>query len=590
MMGQIIKLKKFKSPSFVLFLLAILSFSGAGTAALATQGTKLPVIQQVGIIPVQWDKQTESSFQLDQSRQLYQEAVFKAARDARRFRILNDDLVAGMWNDRKGRQELEKSFELHAYLSLGSQNRGESIDITARMLDANLKTILLETDTFSTAWFMQAGKDDLSNKAEELVFRLFNRIPVDVSVTSIQGQYITLSGGMEQGIEPGDSVDLVRTHIEGLHPANGAWLSFRKRPVGKARVIDVKKFSSVARLTQLVKDNAVEVGDGARIPAIATRVKFARQDSGEDIIDKGPSGTIVVPPMYSTQPAPAAAAPQNKSAIPEKPLAQPAPSKKVAQNDEEEQPKETQPEEEAVESPASPSKDENEPSLWKTVSSDVTSHKFMDHITVYSGPYWWSVKGPTNSAGKFPVWLLNTLGASVSRTLLFKIKTDFGGGAIFGNTPHSNYLGYNAFANMYWEDDVVMLNGLIRKWRGGGYASFSGMSVPKGPYGGGDWIRGGGFIGLNGAFSISPGENYDWYLDYTILPLNIGRTGYSGKQYNVESSFGMKLALGAFQARQESALAYGGGIELGDERVTLSNGRRPHFQDWHLKLMARYRM
>jgi hypothetical protein len=588
MMGPIIKLKKSKRSNIGFFVILVAALFAAGADRAMAQGTKLPVIQQVGVIPVQWDKQTEDSFQLEQSRRLYQEAVFKAARDARRFRILNEDLMAGMWSDHKGRQELEKNFELHAYLSIGSQNRGETIDMTARMLDANLKTLLLETDTFSTAWFMQAGKDALTDKAEELVFRIFNRIPVDVSVTSIQGQYITLSGGMEQGIEPGDSVELVRTHVDGLHPANGSWLSFKKRPVGKARVIDVKKFSSVARLTQLVKDSAVEVGDGARIPAIATRVKFARQSSGPEIVDKGPASTIVVPPMYTSQPAPSA--PQDaQPTTPASPPSKAAPGSKLAENDEQQTTEESAPREQPGKESAQPEED-NGPSVWKTVSKDVTSHKFMDHITVYSGPYWWSVKGPTNASGRFPVWILNSLGASVSRTLLFKIKTDFGGGGVFGNTPHANYLGYNAFANMYWEDDVMMMNGLIRKWRGGGFASFSGMSVPKGPYGGGDWIRGGGFIGLLGSFAINPGENYDWYLDYTILPLNIGRTGYSGKQYNVESSFGMKFAFGAFQSQQSNPLSYGGEIEIGDERMTLSNGRRPHYQDWHLKLMARYKM
>lgn len=577
MMGQIIKLKKsklFKS-SLACCLLATALLTTGVTAA---QMDKLPLIQQVGVIPVQWDKQTAESFALEQSRRLYESAIFEAASSARRFRILNSDLVSGMWSDVKGRQELLKQFELHAFLSVGSNNRGETIDMTARMLDPNLKTLLLETDTLSTTWFMQASKADLSEKAEELVYRIFNRIPVDVSITSIQGQYITLSGGAEQGILAGDSVDLVRTHINGLHPANGTWLSFTKKPVGKAKVIDVKKYSSVARLTELVKDNGVEVGDGARIPAIATRVKFARMDKGPEIVDAGPNATIVVPPLYAIQPGA---------------VAQPQPAlTQVQQNPG--SPKEPEDEEDAAETMPAPSQtpaaaQENKgPSLWKSVASDVTGQKLIDHVTVYSGPQWWSVKGPTNSSGKFPVWILNSLGVQISRTLLFKIKTDFGGGATFGNTPHSNYLGYTSFANMYWEDDLVMAGGLVKKWRGGGYASFSGMSVPKGPYGGGDWVRGGGFIGFNGTFAFGPSETYDWFVDYGIMPLNIGRLGYSGKRQNVESSFGMKFSFGAFQGQQTGTLLYGGGIDIGDERMTLKNGRRPHFEDWAIKFLARY--
>lgn len=570
MMGQIIKLKKSKLLKFRLVCCLLPIFLATG--AMAAQSEKLPIIQQVGVIPLQWDKQTADSFALEQSRSHYETGIFAAASNARRFRILNSDLVAGMWSDVKGRQELIKQFELHSFLSVGSNNRGETIDITARMLDGNLKTLLIETDTFSAAWFMQASKDALAERAEELVYRIFNRIPVDVSITSIQGQYITLSGGAEQGIQNGDSVDLIRAQINGLHPANGTWLSFSKLPVGKAKIIETKKFSSVARLIELVKENGVEVGDGARIPAIATRVKFARMDKGPEIVDAGPDATIVVPPLYTNQPA-----------------AQPATAVSPFQpNTDEPKPALETKQSAAVPQQQPAPANDDEPSLWKSVASDVTGQKAFNHITVYSGPQWWSVKGPTNSSGKFPPWLLNSLGVQISRTLLFKIKTDFGGGGSFGNTPHSNYLAYSSFANMYWEDDLIMAGGLIKKWRGGGYASFSGMSVPKGPYGGGDWIRGGGFIGLNGTVAFAAGETYDWYFDYAIMPLNIGRLGYDGKRQNVESSFGMKLSIGAFQGQQTGALLYGGGIDLGDERMTLSNGRRPHFEDWAIKLLARY--
>ncbi len=575
MMGQIIKLKKFDLLKNQLRLCAVgvlLTLSGVVTA----QSNKLPVLQQVGVIPVQWDKQTEGNFSLEQSRRAFEEAVYDSARNARRFRILNNDLVAGMWSNNKGRQELATQFELHAYLSVVSANRDETLDITARLLDPNLKTLLMETESLSAAWFLQASKKDLAEKAEALVFRVFNRIPVDVSVTSIQGQYVTLSGGSEQGIAPGDSVDLIRSKINGLHPANGTWLTFTQTPVGKAKVLDVKKFSSVARLTEQIKENSVEVGDGAKIPAIATRVKFARMDRKNEIVDAGPSsGTIIVPPLYSQQPT---AEPATK------PVPNTVPSIQEEQGTQKPEKEQKQPEPEAGEE----GKDEG-PSLWKNVATGVTSQKPIDHITVYSGPQWWSIKTKqANSSGKFPAWILNSLGAQVSRTLLFKIKTDFGAGLIFGDTPHSGYVGYTSFGNMYWEDDLIVGNGLIKKWRGGGYATFSGISISKGPYGGGDWVRGGGFIGLKGSFTALADESYDWFADYTIIPLNIGRLGFRGKRQNVESSFGMKLSLGAFQSKQTGALLYGAGIELGDERMTLSNGSRPQLQDWAIKFMGRY--
>ncbi len=572
----------------------LLTWSGTATAQL----NKLPVLQQVGVIPVQWDKQTEVNFSLEQSRRAFEEAVYDSARNARRFRILNNDLVAGMWSDTKGRQELATQFELHAYLSVVSANRDETLDITARLLDPNLKTLLMETESLSAVWFLQASKKDLTEKVEALVFRVFNRIPVDVSVTSIQGQYVTLSGGSEQGIATGDSVDLIRSQINGLHPANGTWLTFTQTPVGKAKILDVKKFSSVARLTEQIKEQSVEVGDGAKIPAIATRVKFARMDRKNEVVDAGPSsGPIVVPPLYSSQPAtePAAKPDTNVTpGFPEEKKTAPKPesskkSKKKSEPDSETEEEQVEEAEEQAPQEAAPAEKDEGPSLWKNVATGVTSQKPIDHITIYSGPQWWSIKTKqASSSGKFPTWILNSLGAQVSRTLLFKIKTDFGGGLIFGDAPHGSYVGYTSFGSMYWEDDLIAGNGFIKKWRGGGYATFSGVSVSKGPYGGGDWVRGGGFIGFNGSIAAMAGETYDWFADYTIMPLNIGRLGFSGKRQSVESSFGMKLSFGAFQGQQSGVLLYGASIELGNETMTLSSGSRPQYSDWAIKLMARY--
>ncbi|TWW07930.1 hypothetical protein E3A20_29420, partial [Planctomyces bekefii] len=303
MMGQIIKSKNSSSHrtfavkslllqiELVLIVVAawtLVSVNSYGAVALP----KLPVIQNVGVIPLQWEGESRS---LDDARQTLSEEFPKSVRESRRFRVLGDDLVESLWNSPTGREELRGEFELHSYVGLTVSPRGDLVQLTARLMDSWLKTNLLETDTVPRSWLATAEHDDISERLQKLIFRLFNRLPVDVSITSVNGGYITLSGGSEQGIEAGDKVNLIRTTVKSLHPANGTWLDFSKLPLGSAQVIEVKSYTSVARIKEQVKDGAIEAGDGAKIPSIASRVKFARLADDTSFKDAGDQGTIIVP-------------------------------------------------------------------------------------------------------------------------------------------------------------------------------------------------------------------------------------------------------------------------------------------------------
>lgn len=560
------------------------------SGALSAVEPKLPVIGQVGVIPVQWEGQDSG---LADARASITETFPRAVRAARRFRVLSDDLVDSLWKDADGREELRVEFELHSFVSLTVEPRGDTVSLTARLLDAYLKTQLAESETIPRSQAATATGEALEKRLEELVFRLFNRIPVDVSVTSVQGPYVTLSGGAEQGIQPGDKVELVRTTIKSLHPANGTWLDFSRQPLGQATVVEAKNHASVAKLTGLVKENAVEVGDGAKIPAIAGRARFQRLSKSESFKDGGAPDTIVVPPLYtdgSTPQKPKAPAPPKPSTGP---FADKVEDKPVEEKPSEEPPKDStqtaSPEQPPKEGEAPPP-DSNDPSVWDTVTDEVTGKKAIDDVHAYVGPYWWKVKSKAFSqSGKFPIWLLNSLGAGITRTLLFKIKTGFGGGLLFGKTSDGSYLGYDSYARMYWEDALLLGDGFLKWWKAGGHASFSGMNVPKGKYGGGDWIRGGVFGGLGG--SITPGEGgdrYDWFGEFSIMPLNIGRLGYDNGRKVVESSFGQRITLGAFRHEPARIIQWGGALEMTSETQTLKNGQRPQFTETSLKAMAKY--
>jgi hypothetical protein len=561
-----------------------------GTPSLGAVAPKLPVIQQVGVVPVQWEGDDGG---MATAQQNLADALPKAVRNARRFRVLSDDLVAGLWQDGNGRKELAGEFELHAFTSLTVAPRGDVVTMTARLLDQNLKTLLIESDTVTRNWLAAASTDAAYGAVEKLVFGLYNRIPVDVSVTSVQGTYITLSGGQEQGIEAGDNVDLVRATVRSIHPANGSWLEFGRHPLGTAKVIEVKNHTAVAQLVKLTAENSVEVGDGAKIPAIAGRAKFARLTQDEGLKDSGDPNTIIVPPLYQGG-VPAKAAPKP---TPQQPM-KPAP-KAVAQDNgsgSTEYQQEPLPQQEAP--PPAVAGDEPPPaqggstddSFWDQVSfGDMVPDKLVDDVTLYTGPQWWSVKSSDFSAsGRFPWWLVNHFGANVTRTLFYKIKVGFGAGLLVGQTAKGNYVGYDSHARIYWEDALNLGDGFVTGWHGGVTGTFSGMSVSKESYGGGDSVRGGTFGGLMGTVHAgAANERYDWFADFSVMPLNIGRIGYAGSRKVIESSFGWDLSLGAFQYSAPGLIQWGGGLDVGQETQTLKNGRRPKVNEYAIKALAK---
>ena len=569
------------------YLVFSLMFLSTSAYSQKNKGPKLPIFHQVGILPMQWTGPNTSGLEhvKDELDNIFPEVV----RSSKRFRVVNDDLVASLWESPQGREELKSQFELAALIGLTTIARSDSVKFVARVLGPELQTYLLETETMSRNWVMQATSDELRDRLENLVFRVFNRIPIDVSVTSVQGPYITLSGGKEQGIEIGDNVQLVRSHIKSLHPANGTWLHYDTVPLGKAKIVESKQYTSVAKLVDLVYENAVEVADGARISAIASRVKFARNKSYQVLEDSGSQKTIIVPPLY--QNGGELASPQNDNQV-----AIQKPTSGEIQAPDEERPNETPtptptPTPAATASPSGPLSPEDEAFAWDDFSMENAAKKFIDDVTVEIGPYIWSVTGPRSLRVNFPWWLGNRAYFSLTKSAAMKIKIGYGGGLIFGGTPNGKYFGYDAHARIYWEDTLTTGIAIIDWWRAGGHGRLNGMSVENEKFGGGDWAKGGVFGAIGGRVALgSSAGHYDWYGEFGLTPLNIGRLGYDEKFYQVESSLGQRYILGATQYAPPGSVRYGGKIQIDNERQTLSNGRRMHFQEYSLQMLMQFDM
>lgn len=569
MTDPIIKLRRSRA---AVFCAALVGF-GWGLPAAAANLPKVPVVHHVGILPVQMETGGDS-YDLQQIQDKLDQAFPKVARDAMRFRILNDDLVRGLWSTAAGRSELRGQFELQGYLSLTMVPRADTVTIACRLLGPDLQNYLLETELYQASWLLSAPTEAVRIKLEELVFRLINRLPHDVSITSVQGPYITLSGGDEQGIEPDDRVSLIRSSIKSLHPANGSWVGFKTEPLGEAKIVEVKTHTSVAKIVKLTFEGALAIGDGAKIPAIAGRVKFARMGQKDQFVESGNQDTILVPPLYQGDP------PQQNPAIVQVPTqpdpASPSPESSDSVVTESPKPIPTVPETE-------------EGSVWDDFSLEGGSDKIVDDLIVAVGPHWWNTKGRSGvpASSKFPIWLINNFEVSVTRAMLQKVRVGFGGGGAFGSTSNGKFFSYDSHAKIYWREDVAP-GDLLGHWEAGGVGRFSGMSVEGESFGGGDFIRGGGFGGIGGTLAFGEGRQaFEWSSQLDLLPLNVGRFGYKGSQKRVESTFGWQIALSVFQATG-APLEFGGRFRLLSETMTLSDNSRPQLNQHYLEALLRF--
>ena len=239
------------------------------------------------------------------------------------------------------------------------------------------------------------------------------------------------------------------------------------------------------------------------------------------------------------------------------------------------------------------STDDSSPNLWDDISKEAGGHRLIDYASVSAGPILWRVSGVgiAGAASKFPLLLINNIGANVSRTLLFKIKNDFGAKLLSGSTAKGRFSGYEGSARIYWEEDLpVVIGGIVKGWRGGGVAHLKGQSVTGESFGGGDWISGGGFIGLLGSLPGGLlGDRYDWSAEFALIPLTIGRVGLAGKWQQIQSAFGYHATLGATQYRPPQMIAWGAGIDIGNEEQSLSNDLRAKFRIYDIHVLAKYR-
>lgn len=535
---------------------------------------RIPVILKVGVIPVQVDGQPNHN-QFSTIEGNINKYFSQTVRRSNRFRVANDEVSKSLWSTTKGRAELRNEHDLDAILSLTLFFDHDRVSLVTRLQDLDLKTLLIETSTLNADSFSKLGESETKRSVEELTFRLLNRLPVDATIGSIEGSFVTLTAGRLQNLALGNEIEIIRTELLGTHPANGSWLSFKQRPLGKAIIIDVKERTSVAKLLSQNFPGAVEIGDGTRIAESPSRSYFVRPVEIAQLKDKG--DPIVVEPLYPARgggdelkKAQARSAPRTFEEL----------------------------EVEVDKDSSAGGKRKSTFAATPIVDNDTKTEiwrgylaKFADDLVVTAGMTRWTFSGPIEAQSKLPPWIINSVGAQLKRQVWDRIHFSFGGGVGFGSTTKGSFSIAKGQANLFWEEEISTLGPLVTHWQGGARGHFVGLGVSKEKFGGGDWAAGGGFAGLRGKI-FGEGTDFpalDWYGDFSLIPLTLGRVGYGASQHTIKSSLGYAFQIGAIESKKKQTLEWGGALNFESKGMLLDDGKEAGFNSFDIRALARWR-
>lgn len=527
---------------------------------------KMPVLVRIGIIPPQWEGGSDRWFGLEKVRKVVDPAYYKAVHNSHRFQVINDELSKDYWDRPEGRRQLVEQYELSGFAGLNLSIRGDVVTVLARLLSPDLKqNYLYESETIGRNRLFNQKPTDTARMIGDLFFRLFNRLPVDVTVTSVQGRYITLSGGKLQNIRVGDQLTFYKTMVTAVHPANGSWISFENKMLGTARIIDLKQHSSIARLLHQVHEAAIRVGDGAKIPAIKNRQRYAPRGGRPELSDSH-GGPVVISPIYpkkeskksrkASVPVVAPAKPTPRMEV-RKPVTPAVSARRLARNQQQED--EDQHEDQ----------DQHQQQEGYSGEQRQLGEGLFSEIRLSGGPRLWSASGAASAAAAMPMWVVNYAEGTAIIPMAADIDVEVTGHVEFGQTGKGSYFGFGAGGGGYYR--LALGESGLRRLDAGARAGFASLSVGSEKFGGGDVIR----IGLFGRLvgDINLGElPLDWFSELQLPFMASGSIGIKGAKKSISSYSGFKLVAGAFMTEGPGIWEYGGMFWYGSEAFAVPGG------------------
>jgi hypothetical protein len=524
--------------------------------AVESQGNRLPNIRQVAIVPVYWQGNFPESHRFTQSKKHIDANFSKLVRNSKRFVFGNDVLTADLWSTPEGRQQLAEEYEIDAMVNLTVTGQGDTMRWTVRLLHPSMRNYLTESETMPFNWLLAATDEDVDQRLQNLLFRMLNRFPVDVYVTSIQGRYLTLSSGTEQNIFEGDDLSFYQTSVRTQHPADGSWLNFDQKLLGKAKVIESKTHSAIAQITALSYADAIRVGDGAKVEAIATRRAFQQKIKDE------PFYTPVTPdsPLVEARPVP--------GAVPE-PLPRDPP--RVADNKVETPESQVQapplpPEPVPAPNPVMPPDSGEEagdmlPIAFKTVEFQAQNENL-------------SVSGAAKASSQFPIYLLNRVDLAATQDITSEVEGIARAHMRFGSTKNGSYFGFGlGFEPLYRLPMRTVMMPSLDRVMVGALVSFESLAVSGEKFGGWDTISIGPSVHLQGSYHVvSMAQNFDYDVSGRLTPIDIGEVGVSGKKRKISDSFTLDLEANVIQKQKAQDWEWGAMLGYSTGTWNLSKG------------------
>ncbi len=274
-MGKIIQSKKF---SLILAFWGLLASADMvfGEEPFDLEAKTAPIFIRAGVLPTSIENETKeplvASF-VEELKTLFPRVV----KESNRFQVLGEQRVLQKWQTQAGQEELIKNDELNIFAHLTIVIHPSKLLLIARLLYPISQILLQETLSLPLTLDTELSKETALKSLKDIFFALVNQLPHDIYVTSIQIPYITLSGGLTQGLQVGDLIKLTRVWPKKRHVATGAWIDFKIEPIGQAKIVERRDHVAIAELLQLEVANKISLGDGASLMSLASRNYFFSQ-------------------------------------------------------------------------------------------------------------------------------------------------------------------------------------------------------------------------------------------------------------------------------------------------------------------------
>ena len=549
-------------------MLHLLFLPGVLLGSTLATGQSFPFLTTVGIIPIQVENDI-SDPRLDQAFKNIGHHFTQSLETSQRFRFLDQRLVRELWYTAEGRQQLKSKFELHAFIGLSVELRGDVVRLNARMLNLGLETYLLETHNGQAADWLGSRLPALQKrKIEALAYRLLNRLPVDMVVTSVQGKYVTLSGGSRQKLVKGEVYDVLRPTISQRHPVNGSWLRFKSLRAGKVRALEVNQNSTIAEIISATDSRAIVPGDGIKVNDITSRVAF------RDNAEEGTFKDHKEPRLYSIGSGKIKKVPQPKI----RKKLEPKPARRMADVGEQEplQPIDEAPTPDLDESLVvgegeedAENDEEAEPGFVdRTIDSVFSLMSFFPERELAPGIRQWKAKGAAGATSKMPFWLVNhlrVLGRSPF-SQIFDLEGKFS--IDLGQTGGGFSTGFG-FGGGLVSQAPIMGEGIMLHWRVG--SDFESRATKGDRYGGHDMLSFGGRVGVGGKSNLL-GDGLGWQAGLSLTLFGLGQAGVSGKKVAIKSLSGSGLYARITSGDSTEGKKFGLSLEMNNSQMKTPRG------------------